>query len=833
MDLSVVGGGDSSAQIKRPDHWLPMIISGIAPASSIPSASLNSYNPAGIPVLTSVSSGAYHTCIILGGALKCFGRNNYGQIGNPTITAVQYFTIPQTVVSSGVTAVGAGYYHTCFVVAGALKCFGNNSNGQLGDPSTGGVTSTPYTAIASGVTAVAGGNGHTCAIVSGALKCFGKNDSGQIGNGIASGADVTTPYTVIPAGVTDVAAGDSHTCAIVSGSLQCFGANNMGQIGNGVSGTVVTSPYTVIAAGVSKAGAGLFYSCVVVAGVPKCFDSNGSGQFGNGSSGGANVTTPTSSNIAGVTDISLGFYHFCSITNNNELYCNGENGVGKLGSGTDNSGRLEKTPVHIMGPYYHGGSYDYVGSQTFHSMAGGTGHSCVIQSGGSLICYGDNSKGQIGNGSGGVNVRVDAPYQVIASGVTKVFAGYTHTCAISSGALVCFGNNTFGQSGTGTGDFSVLTPTTIIASGVTDGFVGANHTCAMVSGSLQCFGIGYTGQLGNGIQNLTVATPYLLFSSGVTDVAAGISHTCAIVSGSLKCVGDNSYGQIGNNVQTKYYLSNDPYTVFSSGVSSVAAGDNHTCAVVSGALWCFGENGYGQIGNNTSGTFETTPVQVISSGVVRVFAAGLTTCAELSDHSLSCFGYGAEGIFNDGAMGATQTTPLPITLPSGVGTLVDFDLSITHACGIFDLAGVRKLYCWGGNNSANIFDDSIYSDPITSHLVTVASSPSKVSIGVKHFSFNPAGNTCFIDNGAVKCFGDNTNGQIDPTTAGVTAFVPITLWANGASLISAGGSYQTCALINDDVKCSGYNFNYAMNLGGSVSPNTYGSDVTILHSVGP
>ena len=312
--------------------------------------------------------------------------------------------------------------------------------------------------------------------------------------------------------------------------------------------------------------------------------------------------------------IAAGLEHTCALTSAGAVKCWGGNDGGQLG---DNSATLRNTPVDVNGL-----------SSGVTAIATGTFHTCALTSGGSVKCWGDNGGGQLGDNS---STQRSTPVGVsdLSSGVAAITAGDYHTCALTSGGAVkCWGSNSFGELG----DTSLtqrLIPTDVsgLSSGVIAIAAGMSHTCALTNaGAVKCWGSNSSGQLGDSStspRNIPVAVSGL--SSGVMAIAAGSSFTCALtISGGIKCWGDNAFGQLGDNSTTP---RNTPVTVsgLSANVITIAAGGGHACALTSaGAVKCWGSNGNAQLGDNSK-TSRNTPVDVsgLSSGVVALTAGNV------------------------------------------------------------------------------------------------------------------------------------------------------------------------------------------------------------------
>jgi alpha-tubulin suppressor-like RCC1 family protein len=281
---SVTGGSSAAApgvttgSTSRPDHRLG---TGQGDTSGA--------EPVTIPIsATAVATGGYHTCAVTsGGGVKCWGDNFYSQLGDGT-TTTRLTPVDVSGLTSGVTAVAASF-HTCAVTSvGGLKCWGWNADGQLGDGTT---TTRPtpvdLSGLTSGVTAVATGISHTCAVTSGGgVKCWGNNTYGQLGDGTTTTRLTPVDVSGLTSGVTAVRAAFNHTCAVTSGGgVKCWGCNFVGQLGDG-TGTDRLTPVDVsgLTSGVTAVGVGNgSHTCAVTSsGRVQCWGWNVNGQLGDG-----------------------------------------------------------------------------------------------------------------------------------------------------------------------------------------------------------------------------------------------------------------------------------------------------------------------------------------------------------------------------------------------------------------------------------------------------------------------------------------------------------------------------------------------------------------------
>lgn len=331
----------------------------------------------------------------------------------------------------------------------------------------------------------------------------------------------------------------------------------------------------------------------------------------------------------------------------------------------------------------------------------GNQHTCALKYAGSLWCWGHNSSGELGDGS---TTRRLSPVQVSALGddVLDVAAGAFFTCALKSdGSLWCWGRNGSGELGTGDEVLSRSNPVQVSALGndVVEVELGDNglggYSCARTQdGTLWCWGQNGNGSLGDGTR-ATKLSPVQVSTLGneAVDVALGGGHSCARTQdGALWCWGDNDSGQLGDGTAIDRL---SPVQV-SAPVNSVAAlGRAHTCArTQGGALWCWGHNEYGQLGDGTT-VDRSSPVLVSADGVVDVAAGATQTCAIKQDGTVWCWGSNFGGSLGDG-MTIDSSSP---ALVSALGSVAVISLRAGHSCAIKQDGTV---WCWGSNDAGQL-----------------------------------------------------------------------------------------------------------------------------------
>lgn len=649
------------------------------------------------PLLSDVvalASGSHHMCAIdTRGAAHCWGREYPHQLDD--YSSLEWR--PITVALERVAQVAPGSSSTCAVlVSGEARCWGSTYGGILGEGTHGGSDGsdvltrpapTPVTGLSDAVeidmSAV-----HACArLSSGALRCWGNNWHGQLGDGTSD--THVTPHPVVGVdSAIDLAVGALHTCALLqSGEVRCWG--NPSALG-GQTWRVPTTVNVSLTADETRADAGTpgsevdggtppmqtpdadecddnrracgeLASCINLPGTYRCeclpgysgdghtcvdLDECANNNGGCGSdvcrnAEGSFACVGPSSNA--VMQLAAGRSHVCALAADGRVFCWGDNHEGQLGDGTTTS---RAAPALVSGL---GG---------VRAIAAGWDHTCALLHTGTVRCWGSNYSWNLGNGSPPTYETRPTLVRWMRD-VVQLAAGKDHSCALlGSGRIRCWGNNSAGEYGDGTWN-TRLHPGDVS---------GPSHFDALVG------------------------------LDGITGITAGNRHTCALHrDGGVLCWGSNSNGKLGINRDLREYFREPeewfPRAVFGlHGATNISAGDEYTCATLaSGEGRCWGSTADGVLGDGASGSppHHLAPTAVLGlSGAVEIESEIQHTCARLSSGAVQCWGDNSFGQLGDG----TREDRIAPTEVSGLRNVADVVLAAHHSCALLDSGEVR---CWG------------------------------------------------------------------------------------------------------------------------------------------
>lgn len=374
------------------------------------------------------------------------------------------------------SSTATGVWHSCAILDTGTYCWGNNQSGELGDGTT--TNSSSVVRVTGGALegraaiAVAAGHGHTCAIVdsdSDFVACWGLQIYGMMGKNpaqncfdeICGNAQYSTAPRRVTGGALDehtptaITAGTQFNCVLLeNGKVACWGYNPAGQLGNGVVDptweTYSDTPEIVSGGALdghtaTAVAAGAGHVCAIRDdGQVACWGYNETGQLGNGTTVDSSVPVLVSGGaMTGRTAVAIatGFHHTCAIRDDGGVACWGQNTTGQLGNAWT-IGALSSTPVQVIG--------DTITGHRATRISAGLGFSCASLSNGSLVCWGYNEYGQLGDGTT-TNSAVPvlaAPNEIAGHSVVSQGNGYDYTCALlDDGANLCWGMNFYGQLG--------------------------------------------------------------------------------------------------------------------------------------------------------------------------------------------------------------------------------------------------------------------------------------------------------------------------------------------------------------------------------------------------
>lgn len=665
--------------------------------------------------------------------------------------------------------------------------------------------------------------GHKCVVFDdGTAACVGKNEDGQLGDGTTSNKNTLTPVYLPPGITSNISAmtmvADGYwgeggtTCALWdNGSIYCWGDNEYGQLGDGTTcpgnnyenncNGLGDKPiiYDPVVVPVNSFGIALWsnlqdtFCALLNTGGVWCWGSdysNGTGGYQNlfslghfiqpgnrdwDSDGIYNTEDNCADGIQGWSSTSINDFDSdgCidvsedddddgdSYSDSTEISC----GTDPLNNtdiplDPDNDGLCnafdlddDNDGVLDVDDAFPNDEYGFVqlslgdgfqsGQPQDNSTLGGSGRTiCAILTDNTLRCWGNNDVGQIGDGTRNVDrvtpVIVSLPTGKNPVSVSATGSASSHICStMDDGSLYCWGNNHYGQTGIGTectynsyingcnGAYGISTPTQVnlpvgrTAEAVATGFA---HTCAILDdGSVWCWGNNNYGQLGVGNSsnsgNWRFSPSEVIMPSGTSAIAIslGDEHSCMVVDdGRLFCWGNNGYGQLGDGTSTSKNIPTQILSIFQ--YISVSLGSSHSCAITTlKSLNCWGWNNYQQLGIN-SGTYQSTTPQYTllpaGSQVSSVISGYRSSCAILVTMEMYCWGVDDENKLNteyncnndmtNGCYGDHRGTPALVQLPTGRNAIGAI-MGHTNTCVLIDNGGI---YCFGSNGYGQLGNGS-------------------------------------------------------------------------------------------------------------------------------
>ncbi len=752
--------------------------------------------------------------------------------------------------SCGVKAVTAGAYHACALLEdGRVKCWGNNRSGELGLGDTNNRTAGAgelgrhLAAVDLGghrATMISAGQGFSCALLdSGAVKCWGDNTYGQLGVGDSANhgdgpgeMGDALPTIALGAGRTArmIAAGHVHACAILDDySLKCWGLNTYGQLGQGdtrsrgLAAADMGDALLPVDLGhghhAKSVSVGSNQTCAVLEDDSlKCWGYNGYGQLGLGDTQArGNAANQMGDNLPPVSlgshrkvhSLVMGGGYTCAVLDNWTLKCWGDNRYGMLGLGDlerrgDGPGEMgDALPCVDVG---HGRSVRRA-IATFLNT-------CAELDNGSVKCWGSSAAGMLGIGRS--DMRGDQasdmgdhlPSFDFGTCSIKAFSSgfsYHFGCALlGDNTLKCWGANSFGQlgidhsshAGDEPGDMGASLAELSLGTGrtVTTIAPGNYHSCALLdTGDVKCWGANLSGSLGQGDAVRRDGRPSYMgdnlpkvdLGSGrtATVLAVGFDHSCAILdNGKLKCWGDNSNGELGlgdlNVRGDAPGEMGDQLSDVNLGTGRTAKalslGYRHSCALLDNdTIKCWGWNLYGQLGigvfedrgGSTGQMGDDLPAALIGSKKpIAVYAGFANTCALFEDGSLKCWGDNTYGELGQGSTRwrGSLASELGDALPAidlGAGRKVlKAGIGSFRICALLDDHTVK---CWGYGALGALGSES------TANLGGV---PGEMGDALAPLDFGASqpvlgfatgvSNSCVQLSTGVKCWGGNQYGQL-------------------------------------------------------------------------
>ena len=729
------------------------------------------------------------------------GGNGGGNNGRPDGDS----KITPPIRKAGVRSFGQsqrrGYTQTCALTSGGgVKCWGNGSNGKLGNNSDTNLKLPGNPVVDSGGTSLTGivqvsaRHSHSCALDSeGGVWCWGKGSNGRLGNGTSADSNHAVPVAdgdgsnTTLTGIVQIGGASTSPCALtVEGEVVCWGAGSSGQLGN-KSNTDKDHPVDVVA---------------------------------------SDTDTTALSGIVQISQSSTS-NHTCGVTSGGEVVCWGKGTKGQLGNGNTAD---KNHPVAVVTS-----DTDTTPLTGIVQVATGETHTCARTDQGGAVCWGEGDDGRLGNGS---STDTDYPVEVVDEnstpliGVVQIESGFAHTCALlEGGGVACWGLGASGQMGNGGTD----TTNTVVRvlekesspfalSDIEQISAGYYHVCALASdGEVLCWGWGSNGLLGNNATD-NQSTPVKVIAN--TNDPPAIFNV-GVWRGEYRCYEDDGTCEINPDSLLRPVLTGAREGASATPAVKVLGVEEDEVITLHLDANCSGE----PIGSGTVGTeaneITITPTTGLPAKENRIYAkAGSICSASGADYTLTG---GRDRIAGDGEEISTDRTPtLTVGLLAngdkvsihkspdcsdtalGSGTALGASLDVT----LSDLGntGSHTLYLKQG--------DVCHPRGLGYKLANYIGESSRVGGGTEF--------TCAVANaGGVKCWGKGNSGRLGNNATSYTDApddVDVVGGDNdnntalsGIVQVSTGGAHACALTFEGNVVCWGYGVSGHLGNDGTVS----------------
>lgn len=323
---------------------------------------------------------------------------------------------------------------------------------------------------------------------------------------------------------------------------------------------------------------------------------------------------------------------------------------------------------------------------------------------------------------------------------------------------------------------------------------GGEHSCMLESGAVECWGANDSGQLGDGTQTMRLApVPVAGLPGGVEALTAGRFHTCALLTGgAVSCWGDNRFGQLGDGTGVDRSRPT-PVVGLGGRATAIAAGSYHTCALLTdGSVECWGDNTTAQLADAYLDESRVPqPVEGLPARATAIASGTDHTCALVETGAVDCWGWNLFGQLGYGDAFTVRILPVPV---SGLGGALGVDGGFAHTCAVTADGGVE---CWGLNASGQVGDGTTKDRALPAQ---VFGAPHGVTAITSGYFYN-----CALAGGSVSCWGRNAADEIGDGKM-VDRKTPVVVKGLDSVASMSAGGYHTCALVSPSgFRCWGSN----------------------------